>query len=137
MVYNRSIFAKGAVTYSDIDLSFKANPMTGDVRKKQDAESIKQSLKTLLFTNQGERPFQPNLYGGLNDLLFEPLDSITTDILKDQIRIVIGNNEPRISIIDIEIIENPSDNSLEITLKFNMQNVLGPQTISLIISRTR
>jgi hypothetical protein len=47
--------------YSDFDLSFAANPVTGDVAKKYDVNAVKQSLKTLVLTRFYERPFQPKL----------------------------------------------------------------------------
>ena len=136
--YNRNIFTKGTALYTDFDLSLKTNPITGDINKKQDAEAIKQSVKNILFTNRFEKPFLPDFYGGLNDLLFEPLDAITTDILKYQIITVLGNFEPRIRVIDVIVspIEN-DDNSLAVTLKYNMMNVIEPQTISVILRRIR
>lgn len=133
--FNRNIFSKGTVTYTDIDLSFKSNPVTGDVRKKVDIDSIKQSLKNLLFTDKGERPFQPFLYGGLNDLLFEPLDNITTGILEDQIRTVIANHEPRITVIRVKVDSEKDRNELNVSIQFNMVNVLEPQTINIILKR--
>ena len=57
--------------YSDIDLSFLKSA-SGDVFKKTSAAAVKQSVKNLLMTNWGEKPFRPVFGGNLNDLLFEP-----------------------------------------------------------------
>ena len=135
--FNRSIFSQGTVTYTDFDLNFKSNPVTGDINKKEDLESLKQSVKNILFTDRGERPFQPLLHGGLNDLLFEPLDNITTDVLKDQIKTVIGNHEPRITVLEVDVQSNEDQQELEVTVKFNMVNVFEPQTINIILKRRR
>lgn len=137
MAYNRNIFSKGTVTYSDFDLSFKTNPLTNDIRKKTDLEAIKQSLKNILFTNVGERPFRPSLAGRLNNLLFEPLDEITTNELDLAIRTAINNYEPRVEILDLDIVDNPDENALDVTLYFNMVNVLEPQEINIILKRIR
>jgi len=135
--YNRNIFTKGTATYTDIDMSFQTHPLTGDIRKKTDLDSIKQSLKNLLFTNYGERPFRPLLAGNLNDLLFEPLDDIIIEELKKSITTTVNNYEPRIDIISLEITPKGSDNELGVTLTFNMINYTEPQIINTIIKRQR
>ena len=135
---NNNIFTKGTVTYTDLDISFIPSPVTGDLRVKNDLESIKQSLKSILFTNKYERPFQPNLYGGLNELLFDQMDEVLKDILEDQLRIVIQNYEPRIEVIELKIDDVSTDNnSISIKIKFNMVNVLEPQDINILIRRSR
>lgn len=135
--FNRNIYTSGTVTYKDIDMSFKVNPVTGDLRKKTDLESIKQSLKNIFFTNRGERPFQPNFYGGISELLFEPLDDITISVLEDQVKTAIQNHEPRISVVELDIVPKEDQHSVDITLKFNMVNVLEPQTINILLKRIR
>ena len=42
--------------YKDLDLSFTPHPGTGDVGMKFDINSVKQSLRILLLTANGERP---------------------------------------------------------------------------------
>ena len=135
--YNRSIFSAGTVTYTDFDMSFKTNPVTQDIRKKTDLDSIKQSLTNLFFTNKSERPFQPGLHGGIGELLFEQLDNITIDVMEDQLRTVITNHEPRISIIALILTPKEDDHLIEIRLRFNLVNASEPQTINIILTRRR
>lgn len=135
--FNRGIFTKGTVTYRDFDISFKSNPYSGDIRTKEDVEAIKQALSNLLFTNFGERPFRPLLGGGLDGLLFEPLDPITSLELDSAIRVLVDNWEPRVRIISLEVKDNTDQNSLEITLVFNVINISEPQTINVILKRIR
>lgn len=137
MAYNQGIFSKGTVTYRDIDLSFKPHPFTGDLRVKEDLDAIKQSLTVLLETNFGERPFRPNLGGGLGDLLFAPLDQITTIELSNNIKNVIQNWEPRINVVRLTITDKPDDNSLEVSLLFSMLNISQPQKLTIILQRVR
>jgi len=136
-IYNTNIFTKGTVTYSDIDLNFKTNPVTDDIRLKTDAEAIKQSIKNILYTNTGEKPFRPEFFGGINDLLFEPLDTITTEVMEARIITILQNYEPRIRVVSVKVTGKPDENSVELTIKFNMLNVLEPQNISILLRRTR
>ena len=46
--------------YTDLDLRFKPHPNFGDVVPLKDIAAIKNSIRTILLTNKGERPFQPN-----------------------------------------------------------------------------
>lgn len=135
--YNSGIFTKGTTTYRDFDVSFKSNPYTGDIRTKEDVDAIKQALTNLLYTNFGERPFRPLLGGGLNNLLFEPLDRITTIELDAAIRTLVRNWEPRVQIVSLKFNDNPEGNALEITFVFNIINISEPQTISVILKRIR
>ena len=83
--------------YSDFDLSFAANPVTGDVAKKYDVNAVKQSLKTLVLTRFYERPFQPKLGSPIYALLFENIDVITANRLQLELEILINKYEPRVN----------------------------------------
>jgi hypothetical protein len=57
--------------YSDLDLLFKAHPISGDVTVKTDADAVKRAVKNIVLTNYYERPFKPSLGGNIRGLLFE------------------------------------------------------------------
>lgn len=134
--YNENIFTSGTVSYTDFDISFRPSPLNDDLVLKNNIDSIKQSIKTLLLTNQYERPFQPELYGGINSLLFDQMDEVVSGVLEDQIRTVIENYEPRVEIIAISVSHN-NQNEVIIKIKFNIQNKVEPVDINILITRTR
>ena len=45
-------------TFKDFAISFKANPNTKDFSSVSNDNAIKQSVRNLVLTNFGERPFQ-------------------------------------------------------------------------------
>lgn len=137
MAYNTSIYSTGTATYVDLDVSFKFNPGTGDLRVKTDADSIKQSLSNLIYTQLGERPFQPTLGSTLEGLLFEPLDVITAKALESSIRETILNWEPRVQVLRLDVIAYPQNNTIGIALYYNVVNISNPQQFSIILNRTR
>ena len=61
-------------TFKDLSVTFKKHPVTDDLVTVKDKSAIAQSITNLLMTRKGERPFQPELGSGLQDMLFEPLD---------------------------------------------------------------
>lgn len=120
--------------YKDLDMSFEPHPETGDVLKKIDTNSVKQSVKTLLQTNYGERLFHPEIGSPLKQLLFEPMDPVTTETLRSAVRNVLENYEPRVVIQYVDVIPKYERNEYEITIFFN---VIGLQDTSLTVTLER
>ena len=77
-VSGKAIITSRSVLYSDFDLAFIKHPNTKDVTILKDLDSVKQSIKNLILTSRGERPFNPNLGSGIRALLFEPADFFTS-----------------------------------------------------------
>ena len=71
--------------FKDIAMAFGKNPFTDDTNVVKNDVSIKQSIKNLVLTTPGEKPFQPLVGSRVNDLLFEPLDPFTADSLQEEI----------------------------------------------------
>jgi phage baseplate assembly protein W len=123
--------------YSDFDLSFAANPVTGDVAKKYDVNAVKQSLKTLVLTRFYERPFQPKLGSPIYALLFENIDVITANRLQLELEILINKYEPRVRAQDIEVIPEYDANAFTVNITFYVFGIEGPFNFSTILRRSR
>ena len=61
--------AKVQNTSSDLDINFDRNPLSGDVAMRRDEEAIKRSLKNLILLKRNEKPFHPEIYSGILDML--------------------------------------------------------------------
>lgn len=68
-----------------------------------DIELVKNDLTTHIFTKRGERVKMPNFGTRIPDMLFEPLDDTSIDIIKNDFTYVM-NYDPRIKVNDIKII---------------------------------
>lgn len=123
--------------YKDIDLSFSAHPVTKDITKKLDVNAVKQSLKTLLFTQYNERPFRPTLGSPLYKLLFEPMDPITVEGMKQAIEILIQNFEPRVQLQKVDIVPVYDKNEYELSIYFTVVGITAPVTFTTILQRLR
>ena len=96
------------IPWSDFDLSFFARTATdGDVFKKTDAASVKQSLKSLLLTNRFEKPYRPAFGGNLSGLLFEMADENTGEEIATRIKSAVARYEPRVKIINLKVTARP------------------------------
>ena len=123
--------------YSDLDLSFAAHPITGDVAKKYDVNAVKQALKLLILTNYYETPFQPKLGSPVYGMLFENVDRITANSLKLRLELLINKYEPRIRSQQIEVVPKFDENAFEVTIYFYVVGVADPVTFSTILRRNR
>ena len=83
-------------TFKDINLSFKRHPVTNDVLTISDEDAIKRSVRNIVFTILGEKPFDPNFGSVINDSLFELDTSLNQVRVSDEITQSLLSYEPRI-----------------------------------------
>lgn len=125
------------VLYSDFDLSFIKHPNTKDVTILKDIDAVKQSVKNLVLTGKGERPFQPRLGSDIRKLLFEPVDEFTALDIEEQVRVTIDNFEPRIKINKLDVISEPDNNRFKLSLEFQMITSLASGDLTFYLERIR
>jgi phage baseplate assembly protein W len=78
-------------------------PETGEVLMISDEEDIEASLKILLGTAVGERFLNPKYGLDLQEMLFEPMSTTMTTLLKDRARIALLIYESRINLLSLEL----------------------------------
>jgi phage baseplate assembly protein W len=115
--------------YKDIDINMKKNEVTGDVKIKTGAAAVSQSIKNIILTTLGERPFSPRFGYGMYDKLFELDDPVTLGEIKSKISSIINVTEPRarVQTNDVEII-NSSNNEISINIKYTLK---GPESSTI------
>ena len=125
-------------TFTDIDLSFRASPITGDVAKKRDAEAIKQSCLNILLTNRGERPFDPNFGTDIRKQLFENFDPLIKESLKEEIELALKLFEPRVKVLSVDIEDLSIRNALDFRIEVEIQSPEPTITeIGFVVERQR
>jgi phage baseplate assembly protein W len=123
--------------FSDFIDDFSPHPVTGDIARLRNDQSVKQSIKNLVLTGLGERPFQPLVGSTVYTSLFEPDDFILAETIKFNIENTINNNEPRASLINVSVIPNDENNSISINIVFSLVNSQTPQILNLLLRRVR
>ena len=136
-----TIFTKGLKTnsrrWSDLDLDFRAHPVTKDIVVKTDVEAVKRSIRNLILTNRYERPFQPDIDGGVTRHLFQLSTPQTKYDVKTAISNAINNFEPRAELIDIKVSGDLDKNGFDVSITFSVVNTFDPVTIELFLERLR
>lgn len=129
--------ARSTRNFIDLDLNFIANPATADVSKKYDVNAIKQSVKNLVMTNHYEKPFHPEIGSQVQSLLFEPFSPLLQGMLEQAIINTITNFEPRVRLISVDVVLNPDNHTVYITIEFSIVNTQQPITVDFMLQRTR
>lgn len=123
--------------YTDLDLRFKPHPNFGDVVPLKDIAAIKNSIRGILLTNKGERPFQPNFGCNITGYLFEQPDPITLSFLEDEIKDSIAQYEPRVVTTDVKVQDNTDANALFVSVSCILVSTQQPIDVELFLERTR
>jgi|TARA_Y100000310_G_scaffold119734_1_gene118451 phage baseplate assembly protein W len=123
--------------YTDLDLNFRSHPFTKDVLIKKGDNSIKQSVKNLVLTRKGEKPFHPEIGSHIYSYLFDPISIDTTVNIKTTIEDVINTYEPRVLLLSVDVEGNPDENLYDINIVFRLINEPDPITVEFFIERLR
>lgn len=123
--------------YSDLDLDFLPHPTTGDVLIKTGADAIKRSVRNLILTNFYEKPFRPGIGSSALKLLFDNVNPLTANFLKNAIIEVIKNYEPRVEIYDVFVNFDVDNNGYNVRLQYVILNRNEPVTTTIFLERIR
>lgn len=123
--------------YRDLSLSFRVHPEFGDISPVKDIDAIKNSIRNILKTTRGEKPFDPKFGCGLKNYLFDPADGITKASIREEIMYSIGVQEPRVNVTNVEIEDYPDKNAYAITISTVIVNTQQQFDLQLLLERLR
>ena len=124
--------------FKDLSASFQTNPLSNDLIALKNESAIARSVRNLVLTIQGERPFQPVLGTGVNALLFENMDKLTASAIRSELRTTIENYEPRVEINEIIVKADFERNAFDVTLQYFIIGMDVPeQELTFALEPTR
>jgi len=124
--------------FKDINLSFKRHPVTNDVLTVSDEDAIKRSVKNIIFTILGEKPFEPNFGSVISQSLFELNTNLNEIRISDEIKQSLLNYEPRIDNIDVTTSIYPDSNELNCTVQYEIVGIPAPtQEVDVLLFPAR
>ena len=125
-------------TFKDINLSFKRHPVTNDVLTISDEDAIKRSVRNIVFTILGEKPFDPNFGSVINDSLFELDTSLNQVRVSDEITQSLLSYEPRISNVEVTASIYSDSNELNCTVQYDITGISAPtQQVDVLLFPAR
>lgn len=123
--------------YSDFRKDLLKNPLTNDIVSRLNEDAVKEALKNLILTNKGERLFQPYLGSDVQKSLFDNMTPATVKMIEENVRATINNFEPRVTVINVEVVADPDNYKVQINISFYVRNVQEPVTVSIFLERVR
>ena len=121
--------------FRDLSIGMKSNPNTEDFSMVKNENAIKQSIRNLVLTGFGERPFQPTKGSRLRQMLFEPFDIFMAEELKEEIMNVCQRFEPRVVVNEVRLRADDTNN-LEVELDYTIIGETLTQTVDFLMERT-
>ena len=130
--------ARSTRQYSDLDLFFGKKTSNADIQKVTDVQAVKRSLRNLVQLNTYEKPFHPEIAGGVREMLFEPMSPILAAMIARKVEDVIENFEPRARLVSVRAIPDLDRNAYEIIVEFYVVNTPTELVdISIMLERLR
>ena len=93
----------------------------GVLSRQEDDRLIKNDLLQLLLTVPGERVNRPDFGVNLRNFVFEDSTPQSLSILASEVKSAVLRQEPRVNLLDLQIISDPDTNQIKISLAFNLK----------------
>jgi phage baseplate assembly protein W len=115
-------------SFLGIGWSFPVAETAGQTAMAQYEEDVRQAILIVLLTNPGERVMRPTFGAGLNEFLFEPINSTTMATIGQRVEDSLIDWEPRIDVISVSVTPDSKNNatlSIDIQYRVRATNNVG------------
>ena len=124
--------------YTDLDLFFGKKSSNSDIQTLTDVQAVKRSIRNLVQLNVYDKPFHPEIAGGVREMLFEPMSPIVAATIARKIEDVIDNFEPRVRLVSVRALPDLDRNAYEVSVEFYVVNTPTELVdMSLMLERLR
>lgn len=121
--------------YKDLDLSMSIHPLTGNYKTLDGANAVKKAVKNILQMEKWDSPFQPDIAGGIEGLLFEQASPVVITHVQNKLQDLLKKYEPRIEIQNLFI--TVRDQALIINLVYEIISLEMTVEETISIKRER
>jgi len=124
--------------FKDVSMSFQISPLNDDLIAIKNEAAISRSVRNIILTSPGEKPFAPDFGSNVNRLLFENMDDLSALSIKDEIEDSIRKYEPRVFLNEVDVSPNYEENSYDVKISYQIigADVL-PQQLEFVLQATR
>ena len=107
-------------SFKDISMSFKFNPLSGDLIALKNENAIARAVRNIVLTSPGEKLFDPEFGSNISEILFENVDEITAVSIEDEIKNCLNNYEPRVKLTDVIVTPNFDENQFDVKIIYRI-----------------
>jgi phage baseplate assembly protein W len=94
---------------------------TNEIALSAHEEDIRQAIRIILGTNQGERVMRPDFGAGLQAMVFEPINTTTKALVRHRVEQALITWEPRIDNISVTVREDLALGRLLIEIRYRVR----------------
>ena len=125
-------------SFKDISMSFETNPLNNDLIGLKNSSAIARSIRNIVFTQPGEKFFDPDFGSRISESLFENVDDVSALAIEDEIRSSIINFEPRVKLLNTKVNANPDSNEMNVTIEYEIVGIdIPPQQLDFVLLPVR
>ena len=110
-------------SFKDISMSFKFNPLSGDLIGLKNENAIARAVRNIVLTTPGEKFFDPDFGSSVSEILFENVDEITAISIEDEIKSSLRNYEPRVELIILTVNPNFDENQFDVLISYRIVGI--------------
>jgi len=93
----------------------------GEVRTSIYEDDVREAVRIVLATGRGERVMRPDFGAGLNQMVFEPMNTTTTELVRHRVEEALVLWEPRIDSIMVSVSTEASLGRLLIEVRYRVR----------------
>ena len=124
--------------FKDISMSFQTNPLNDDLVALKNERAIARSIRNIVFTEPGEKFFNPKFGSEISKSLFENVDQVAASAIRDEIEFSIQEFEPRVEVIEVTVVPNFDSNEMNATIVYEIVGIdVPPQQLEFVLLPTR
>ena len=124
--------------FKDLSMTFQRNPLNDDLIALKNETAISRSIRNIVFTVPGERFFDNDFGSNISRSLFENLDNISANTIREEITQSILNYEPRVELARVNVRPNFKNNEFNVTIIYEIIGAdVPPQELQFVLQPTR
>lgn len=103
----------------------------GKFRTMTEWEEIAQSVRMILLTRRGERPYRPDFGTRLHQFAFEAMDTTTCNLIRQEVVSCLHAWEPRIWNIQVSFVQRPEEGQLLVQVTYQTRSAGTPGDVQV------
>lgn len=124
--------------YSDISMTSKFDSISKKfkIEKNVDVLAVKNSIKNIFTWIKGERVLDPNFGTDISKILYDPINSYSSEKIIAEIQMAISEYEPRAEIdkiYNLNSINNTENNTIEIEIVWHVVGLPDEKYLEKIV----
>ena len=124
--------------FKDVSMTFQKHPLTSDILALKNESAIARSVRNIVFTVPGEKFFDEDFGSRISQALFENINDISANIIKNEIESSLKIYEPRVNVREVEVKPNFDQNEFNVTIIYEIIGADVPaQELQFVLQSTR